>query len=187
MASVYGEVGSLLLLLEKFREKGINNIKSLDDIKHFRDSYDNEITRVKEKKQVELTENISIFKIQLDQLSIEYGEKLKIKEEQLLKEKEAVSLWLKEYVEKPNNLVYKIINFPKHNLFTKRYSLLSIKFDEEKKKPFSELFNQIESLKNEIVDKENHFDQWVNKLSSSEIRNLENIKMTIEENMQLVS
>ena len=168
MAEIYGQIGSLSDLLEKFNEAGIDSIKSLPDIITFRKNFQTNIDTIKPKKRKELTEEIDTLKTNRDDLNKEYVDKTKLEEE------------------KSTNILFKLTYYVKYLSSAKRLEFLNQNWYTEKIKPFYELDKHLQEIQKEIEDKETNFDQRVDKSSQPEIEQIKLTNTIIEENKDLL-
>jgi hypothetical protein len=184
MAKIYRQIGSLSELLGKLEEKGIHSMNSLEDIRSFRNNFENNLDQIKRRKKIELFDNIAELKRKFEQLSVDYEKLLKERGECLIREQDEIELWLSEYNEKSKNLIFKIVYFYKYLKSSNRLKVLTNKFENERNKPFTKIFSNISEIRLEITDKENRPDYWVNEMSKLEVEQKEKIRSILKENKE---
>ncbi len=159
MAQVIGQIDSLTTLLNIFKENKISFFKSLDDIVHFRNYYNN-IVRSKYKQVMDsLIEEIKNYKLLLTELISDYNQKLSEREETLQKEKENLLLQIGHYSVNSKN-IFKIL-YCKYKLYDlkRRKDILENDFENEKRRPYNNLEKEINVQKDKISYLENNFDK----------------------------
>lgn len=185
MAKVYGELGSYISLIRKLNNESVYSFNSIREIYDFKINYEDNIKSLKDKKKVELTENIKDLYKELESLENHLSENTANNKELLLNEKQDVLIRLNEYDEKSKDIFYKIINFFKNKSNLDRYDRLTTYFDDELNKPFKKEVEQISNIKKEIADKESNSELWIERLFQNEYGTLVKSKTVIEDNKQI--
>ena len=159
MAQVIGRIDSLSTLLNIFKENKIDFFKSLDDIAHFRNNYNN-IVRFKYKEVMDsLKAEIDSYILLLAELISDYNQKLSEREANLQKEKENLLLQIEHYSTNSKNF-FKIL-YCKYKLYVlkRRKDILENDFENEKKRPYNNLEKEINLQNDKISYLENNFDK----------------------------
>lgn len=159
MAKVIGRIGSLTTLLNIFKENKINFFKSIDDIVHFRNNYNN-IVRYKYKEVMDsLIAEIESFKLLLTEMISDYNQKLSEREATLQKEKENLLLQIEHYSTNSKNFFKTLYCKYKLYVLNRRKDILENDFENEKKRPYNNLEKEITVQNDNISYLENNFDK----------------------------
>lgn len=165
MAIIYNQIGALRELLDVLKNEGITDFNTLDDIRKFRDNFNNLLTEIRAKNEELLSKDITQLNLKLNDQAKELEKELQIRGESLLKERKGIPL-------KIANLENKIstpVSWIRKKILLNREKTLETNFAEVLKEPFSHRLSQLESEEEELEDKKTNSQKWVESMSESEI------------------
>ncbi|MEI6597336.1 MAG: nuclease-related domain-containing protein, partial [bacterium] len=184
MAIKYNRIGSLTELLKKLKEQDVDNFHTLDEIRSFRNNFNNSLNFIKQKNKEYLLQDIINLESEYKKLSPGLDYAIKGREELLIKEKTEIILQI-AHLENTKNIIMVLINWFKKRKMLKRNFILETQFKEEIKRPFQNQINKIDLLKQEYADKKNNIEKWVDSLSKEEINRNKFILSLLDENNPL--
>lgn len=168
MAKVCGKIGCLTQLLNILRANGIDDFETMDDIRLFRNNYKNSLEEIKRKCEGVLQKEVSNSESSYEKL----GKEVSLLKSELQK--------LCDQIDQKGNQKGFIASI-KH-FFRKRAKL-------SKKKYLEILVTKKDgvllNLKNNIIDKKNNPNTWIEQYASDEIKRHEKILTVFRENRNL--
>lgn len=185
MAKIYGQIDSLKHLLSILNSNGINFLKSLEDIRIFKQEYNNNYSSLVEevKKEYELEQ--SNAKKELETLQADYLTKIKNRERELIIESDSIQDAIKLIPEGQIGIFSKIKNKFKRIRLEKRKRILTNQFEDELKKPYLFIEKTIRIADEKIKYLENNENSITNKRISQKTMMIRSAKNILEENNTL--
>lgn len=184
MATKYNQIGSLIELLRKLSEKNIHDLHTLDDIRSFRNGFQNSLNLIKLKNKEFLLKDINNLESEYKNLSLELDRSIKERGEILKKEREEIGPKITA-LESPKNALAALIDWFKKRRLLKRRLVLESHFEEEIKRPLYALIHQVDSLKQDFEDKKSNSDRWVDSLSETEVNRAKFVLSVLDTNKYL--
>lgn len=173
MARVYRRVGALTQLIEELEREGIGTFRTLDEIRSFRNNCESSPDRIRERCRAILRQEVVDLESRYEGLSSKLDQKIREREALLHNELEELTRTLAG--NKNRNVLMRFLFFFRKKRLTKRKAVLENSFENEVERPFRRGFARIDSLRAEIEDRRNNFDNWVERYSVSEIERQERI------------
>ena len=181
MAKIYGQIDSLKQLLSILNSNGIYFLKSLEDIKTFRQEYNNNYLKLVEEVKIEYELELSNAKIELETLQADYLTKIKNRERELIIERDNIQYAIKLIPEGQIGIFCKIKNEFKRIRLEKRKRILTNQFEGELKKPYLSLEKTIRIADEKIKYLENNKDSIASKRISQKTMMIRSAKNILEE------
>ncbi len=184
MAKSYNQTGSLRELLGILKQEGVNDFSTLNEIRSFQYGYKKILDEVRVKNTELLAQNISALELEYKKLSEELMEKLRVRENLLLKEKEEIIPKITELENKKSKLIAWFYWIKKKYLLRRRY-ILETDFHRQLEKPFKGTFRKIELLKGDIDDKKTYPNKWIDIYSKKEVDKINFTVSLLEDNKNI--
>ena len=167
MATIYRQVGSLTQLLDELEREGIGAFRTLADIRSFHNNYNNSLDRIRAKYGEILRKEVVDLESKYTQIAVELDRKIEARETLLKDELEELKRTLARNDNR--NILTRGLFFFRKKRLTKRKAILENSFENEVERPFRKGFAKIDSLRAEIEDRKNNFDNLVERYSASDI------------------
>lgn len=184
MATIYRQIGALTQLLDELKRDGIGDFRTLDDIRSFQNGYNNSLDRIRAKYGEILKQEVVELESRHTRISSELDRRIAARKTLLKDELEELKRSLARN-ENRNVLMRSFFFFRKKRL-TKRKTFLENFFKNEVEKPFRKGFTKLDSLRAEIEDRKNNFDNLVERYSASDIEEQQRILSVLKKHKPLI-
>lgn len=156
MARIHRQVGALTQLIEELEREGIGAFKTLDEIRSFQNNCENSLHRIKEECSETVRQEIVDLESRYERWSLKLDQKIREREALLRNELEELTRTLARHANR--NMLMRLFFFSWKRRLTKRKRILENSFKSEVERPFRKGFAKIDSLRAEIEDRKNNFD-----------------------------
>ena len=184
MARWHNRIGSLLELLNKFHEYGIYDFNRYVEIRDYRNNFKSICQKIVDDARFLLASNISELERRHEQTKIDLQNELEKRANYLHAEKARYS-GIIQNSSNTRNWIKKGVIWTRARYYQFKLRRLQDHFEEEKIKPFLSLMEERDRQAQELDDKRNNTEMWVDKLSADQLSKARRIMSILDSNSAL--